>query len=333
MHLFVSTSRFATLMALGALCLAPLLAAAADDDHVVTNVVNGVVYVSLGTRDGALAGRRIEVLDQSKNVVARLDLELCGEVICRAKLPPELAGKILRGMEVRFPPSPVAGSASPPATSAPTPVTPAPPSSSEHEPSGSAPEPPAPAPSTSSSGEEWSEPPAADIPKKKPKRPQHVVVTGLTLESVLSPYANPTNADATGGVAPIEKRYSGGPVPAGYRVVDKSSPGVVKTGWWLFGISYGLSAIGGLGGDKASLLLLPGLGPWLYLASKPKSLSSDDTDALLVLLGLGQDVGLLVLGIGYAPSKTLVKQDTGVSLRVSPILGRDTYGLGITGTL
>jgi len=81
-------------------CVAASSARADDSDHVVINVVNGYVYVSVGTRDGAAEGDRLEVLDGGVPIGV-LGLDLCGEVICRAPLGKALAGRVTRGMAVR----------------------------------------------------------------------------------------------------------------------------------------------------------------------------------------------------------------------------------------
>ncbi|MGZ5966191.1 MAG: hypothetical protein ACXWP4_00890 [Polyangiales bacterium] len=81
------------------------LAMAQDDEHVVTNIVNGLVYVSLGTRDGAAIGNEIEVIAPNGAVVGVLVLSGCGEVTCKAPLKTELAGKIVRGERVRIRPA------------------------------------------------------------------------------------------------------------------------------------------------------------------------------------------------------------------------------------
>jgi hypothetical protein len=81
-------------------CTAAAAAAADDNDHVVINVVNGYVYVSLGTRDGASEGDRLELLEGDV-AVGVLALDLCGEVICRAPLAKGVEGHVARGMHVR----------------------------------------------------------------------------------------------------------------------------------------------------------------------------------------------------------------------------------------
>lgn len=314
MHLFVRTTRIAKWTIVSALCLAPLVATASDEDHVVTQVINGMVYVSLGTRDGVAAGQRVEVLDEAKTVVATLDLELCGEVICRAKLPPDVAGKVLRGMLVRLEQqAPPAGSSAP----VPPPISTA--------------APVVPAPSESASASESAEPapPPPPVPIKK-KKPQHKLYTGLTLDSVLTPYAPPA-------MGPTELPYRNGPAPAGYRLVDRPNTALVKTGWWMFGISYGLGALLALGGGRdSSLMLIPALGPWIYAVSDHGTSSgyssSNDNAAPAVACGLGQGIGILLLGIGYAGNnKKFVRDDVKVS--VAPIVTRDTWGLGVAGTL
>lgn len=87
-------------MVCGALLAQPVHARA-DDEHVVINVVNRLVYVSLGTRDGASVGEEIDVSADGV-AIGKIELDLCGEVICRGKLPNSLSAKVKRGMAVRI---------------------------------------------------------------------------------------------------------------------------------------------------------------------------------------------------------------------------------------
>ena len=105
-------------------CVATSLARADDADHIVINVVNGYVYVSLGTRDGAAVGDAIELSTESGVAIGTLELDLCGEVICRARLAKGLVGKVARGMRVgaRQPIAPIAEEQEP-KVEAPSPVS------------------------------------------------------------------------------------------------------------------------------------------------------------------------------------------------------------------
>lgn len=302
MHLFVSTvNRFARWMTIGALCGAPLVALAADDDHVVTQIIKGMVYVSLGTRDGVAVGQRVEVLDEGKHVLGTLDLELCGEVICRARLPAALEGKLARGMLVRpF----VAGVPAAPVASAPVASA----ASAAPEPSASE------SVSTSPEPESSTPPPEKSAPKPKKKKPKYQLYTGLTLADVLAPYG----ASPHGAIPPSD---TPGRSP---REVPGSS--LVKAGWWTWGGSFALGGLISLGGSDGSIMLLPVLGPWIYAGRE-----HSDAVGLAVVSGLGQAVGVIMIFAGYSspgkPTKTVA------SLQVSPILARDTWGLGLSGTL
>lgn len=283
MHLFVRRST----LALSVACVLAGSSARADE-HVVTQVINGFVYVSLGARDGAAVGMHVEIV----GAAAEIELDFCGEVVCRGKLPAGAA--IDKGMTVRIvapiKTSPTDSTPSPPPVVVPAPptaVTPPPPIVEEFEP----------------------EPKPKATKKKPPAR------TGLTLDTTLEPYFQ----------GPKEMRWKEGPVPPGYRVVDRPNDGLVKAGWWMFGVSYGLTATVGLGSEEYSLLV-PAIGPWIYAG-----MHSQQGSGAVVLSGLLQDVGALLLTFGYVGSKRFVRQDLKVSF--APMIGRDVVGLAAGGTL
>lgn len=336
MHLFV-VNRPTLLLGL-ALVLAPR-GSAADDEPIVTNVVNGLVYVSVGTRDGAAVGDQVTVLRDDGAAVGTIEFDLCGEVICRAKLPSALAGKIVRGMRVRVRAEQAPAIVAPAPTAAQTPG-PAPKAAGEPSPKAAgepseASEAPAPiAPDTA--------PAPPPVPKKKKPKP---APPPAAAPSVPPPQLNPpTLGDVLGGAPtsaiPEERSYEGGPVPPGYRVDRRSNDGLVRWGWIGLGVSYGLGAIVGLGADNGGgWMALPVIGPWAYLAARENSepvgpygsssSSSDDNTAGVVMIGLGQGISTLLLVIGYAGTKTLVPKGAPVAMTVTPVVTRSTYGFGV----
>jgi hypothetical protein len=123
--------------------------------------------------------------------------------------------------------------------------------------------------------------------------------------------------------------HEGSPIPAGYRVVEKTRTGFVIAGALTLGIPYviGLSAVSTHDSNNgANWLLVPAIGPWLAIAARRHvckyeagSISVNDpvectTDALattgLVFDGIVQTAGATLLVIGFAlPKKVLVRQD------------------------
>jgi hypothetical protein len=284
----------------------PLLASfamAADDDHVVTNVVNGLVYVSLGARDGAAAGKEIELLAPNGATVGVLVLSGCGEVTCKAPLSPELAGKIVRGERVRLRTT---------IAVVPKPAAPSPPASASATP----PQPTAPPPAEE---EEEETPPAIYVPPKAAAPPPPKLGLGsLTVPVEIA-------------AEPSRPWKDGDPVPLGYRRVHRVNTTLTRWGWLTFSISYGLSTLAAFGDSRdGGVLLLPLAGPWVYLASKKSYYSSGPGDGTTALLGIGQDLGALLLIFGYGGKHVLVPSSPGIALL--PVFGAGTYGAAAVGT-
>lgn len=245
-----------------ATCVAASSARADDGDHPVINVVNGYVYVSLGGRDGARDGDRIEIVGSNGVAVAVLELDLCGEVICRAPLPSGLAGTIARGMPARLKKA-----------AAPAPVVPV----------------------------RAPEPPAKTTPSDEP---------------VIGPDTIPYRT----------------PIPPGYELRRKRYSGAVTLGWIGMSVSYGITALVGLGGDDdQKMLLLPVLGPLIYLAAVDDNYYGKPEPAPYVLSSLLQGASLLSLIVGYSGEKTLVRIGSAASVSIAPVLTRDSGYLGVVG--
>ncbi|MEO7037843.1 MAG: hypothetical protein ABI548_28005 [Polyangiaceae bacterium] len=145
--------------------------------------------------------------------------------------------------------------------------------------------------------------------------------------------------------------YTGGPIPPGYHVEERSRRGLVIAGIVVLAVPYGLGLAGAGGGNfpnSSGWLVLPVLGPWLNLASRKSGTgcSSSNSDfvgcsdsgtddavrTLLILDGLLQVGGAVMLTVGLAsPTKTIVRDFVG-SLHFTPSpIGRDGYGGFLTG--
>jgi hypothetical protein len=147
----------------------------------------------------------------------------------------------------------------------------------------------------------------------------------------------------------MELPYEEGDViPPGYRVRSQVRRGLVVSGALVLGIPWALSLTGAVGADfdnKSGFLVIPAIGPWLMLAAggaKDNANCNTSTNfcnnsnsglrAVLVLDGLAQTAGAVLLVAGMTmPKKRLVRQDVTVSLAPAA-LGRDGYGLGVAGT-
>jgi hypothetical protein len=233
-------------------CVAAATAHAADDEHVVINVVNGYVYVSLGTRDGAAEGYRLELLE-GEVAIGVLALDLCGEVVCRAPLVKGLT--VVRGMPVR-------------------------------------------------------------VVKTKPPAPKP------TAKAAVAPPPTPRVDETPSG--PDELPYRE-PIPRGYVVKQERISGLVSLGWVGFSVSYGITALAGLGGNdsESSLLLLPVVGPLFYYGSLPDG--RDNSPGVYVLSALVQGSSVLSLIVGYHGNKKLVRSD----VSFVPVVTRDVTYFGV----
>jgi hypothetical protein len=94
-------------------------------------------------------------------------------------------------------------------------------------------------------------------------------------------------------------------------------------------ISYGFTALAGLGdSNHGSNLLVPVLGPWIYLATSKDSTSygssSGPSSGTITVLGLAQATGMLLLILGYSGTQQLVPAQS--SFVVTPVAGGGTYG-------
>ena len=152
--------------------------------------------------------------------------------------------------------------------------------------------------------------------------------------------------------SPDSVPYDGGPVPAGYHVEERPRRGLVIAGTIVLAVPYGLG-LAVAGGqnfpNSTGWLIVPGIGPWLTLASRHKSVGcsssssssfndcvdsslDDTTRTFLIIDGLMQTGGAVMLIAGIAAPKKVIARDFMGSLHFTPsTIGRTGYGGFLTG--
>ncbi len=152
---------------------------------------------------------------------------------------------------------------------------------------------------------------------------------------------------------PDSAPYTGGPVPAGYHVEERPRRGLVIAGTIVLAVPYGLglAVAGGQNFPNSSgWLIVPGVGPWLTLLTRHKSSScststdsgfndcvdaslDDTTRTFLIIDGLMQTGGAVMLIAGIASPKKVIARDFVGSLHFTPSpIGRTGYGGFVTGS-
>jgi hypothetical protein len=146
--------------------------------------------------------------------------------------------------------------------------------------------------------------------------------------------------------------YTGGPVPTGYHVEERPRRGLVIAGTIVLAVPYGLglAVAGGQNFPNSSgWLIVPGVGPWLTLLSRHKSGGctsdssgfsncvdeglDDTTRTFLIIDGLMQTGGAVMLIAGLAAPKKVIARDFVGSLHFTPSpIGRTGYGGFVTGS-
>jgi hypothetical protein len=147
--------------------------------------------------------------------------------------------------------------------------------------------------------------------------------------------------------------YEGGPVPAGYHVEERPRRGMLIAGPVILGVPYvlGLTVASSENFPNSSgWLAVPALGPWITLAARHRSgtcaystYASGCTDTIdstvdnttrtfLILDGLMQGAGTILLIYGLSSTKHVLARDFVGSLQLTPAkIGRDAYGGFLTG--
>lgn len=153
------------------------------------------------------------------------------------------------------------------------------------------------------------------------------------------PYAQP-------GYGPVYAQ----PAPAPReQTVSRPNYGLIISGAVLLGVGWVLNIITGLpaGDDPFSsgstaewdafrvTSIIPAAGPWIQLAVKPTPFSQDYWGPWLIIDGLMQAAGLIMLVVGIATprTETVLAQGSGggVELAFVPRIGPDQLGAGLLG--
>lgn len=138
----------------------------------------------------------------------------------------------------------------------------------------------------------------------------------------------------------------GQPAPYGYHVHEKPKLGLIITGASLAGVAYLTSffaaSIAGFD-NQSGWLLVPGIGPFMTLATRDGECDSSESDdsldclaegtvtTLLVIDGLMQTAGGILLVLGLS-SKTKVYRRNDLAVEIAPMRVGSGHGLGVVGT-
>lgn len=176
----------------------------------------------------------------------------------------------------------------------------------------------------------------APAPAPAPAPPAQEVEVNVEDRQPMQPAAGPVYTRPAPGAAEGEtESYYAGP-----------SRGMLFTGIGLFGISYGAAAVVSQTSDEEADddLIVPIAGPWMSLADRPDCDEDEGVDCdeentnkvLLVTDGVFQAIGAgLIIGSFLNPEKrtrTEYRTAKGPQVKVFPVTGRTTLGLGAVGT-
>jgi hypothetical protein len=148
--------------------------------------------------------------------------------------------------------------------------------------------------------------------------------------------------------APESVPYNGGPVPPGYHVEERTRKGLVIAGAVVLGVPWVLGVTIASGYDftnQSGWLVVPALGPWITIATRdtdticsyagvstPNCAEDNSVRTLLILDGLTQAAGAIMLVAGMASTKKVVARDFVGTLHFTPApMGRLGYGGVLSG--
>jgi len=138
--------------------------------------------------------------------------------------------------------------------------------------------------------------------------------------------------------------YNGGPVPHGYHVEERPRRGLIIGGALTLGVPWALGIVVASGYDfsnQSGWLVVPVLGPWITMASRKTdglcgygNSCPDDNGVrtMLILDGLTQAAGALMLIYGLSSTKKVMARDFVGSLHLTPAqVGKFGYGGVLSG--
>ena len=160
---------------------------------------------------------------------------------------------------------------------------------------------------------------------ERPVEPTKIQIVGpVSIENKKLPHA-------------ITDWREGEPIPAGYHPAERTRRGPIIAGAVVFGILYVISVlVAGVdqdvsGGKSGAWLYAPVIGPF---ATIPESSSSTGT-SFLVLDGVGQAAGAVLLVWGISSPQTVLVRDDQLGVRIAPrplLLGKSGGGFGFVGS-
>jgi hypothetical protein len=118
----------------------------------------------------------------------------------------------------------------------------------------------------------------------------------------------------------------GEPMPPGYHPVARARRGLIIAGAVTLGSLYLFSFLAA-SEASTSALYLPVLGPFAQLAS-----GDDGARAVLLLDGLGQAAGAIMLIAGATTTTTILVRNDLAEIRLAPTLSKQGGGFGLVGT-
>jgi hypothetical protein len=128
----------------------------------------------------------------------------------------------------------------------------------------------------------------------------------------------------------------GNPIPPGYYVDSQVRRGPLVAGITMAGSTYVINLLVGLvatavDDERGSLVLIPGLGTWVYVGDECGGGSSEDAGcSFLVLHSLVHTAGVVLIIVGLAArKKRLVRSYAG--LEVLPLVSDSARGMAIRG--
>jgi hypothetical protein len=145
-------------------------------------------------------------------------------------------------------------------------------------------------------------------------------------------YPGAYGAPAPTALGPAILPYADGyPIPDGYRPEMRFRTSLIIAGAAVFGAMYGLSIASTAGGGDKSLLA-PIVGPFIAAGRLGGSELAPVAAVFLVLSGLAQTGGVVMLAVGIGHKKqVLVRQDVAATkVRLTPLtMGHGGLGLGL----